>query len=375
MLLFLSKSVHNQFFRIDMKVGVFLKFILYVLVYHIFFHITYFLTYDVLKYHKNHQIKIPESLWKQILVTFLSSLFICLFLPILENEIKLPFVLALAATLFMGLIMTKDAWFIYLNYMKKYKDSYFFKYNQFTLEYQKQFAASSPTVSFYDLPRKKGLEIINFIKPYKLLVKKSNGINSCSLLKENTIVITEGCFTLPLGEIKALLAHELMHFKIDGKISIKRRKLFFFIKLYLIFILFFVGAFLLKDAIDIFQLLFILLVCIYALYLLFFHLVIPERYLYQFSELKCDRLACTLKGVKQKDMLSLLKRFKTKKNKAKEKWYLKIIRRYFLFGDHPNIDYRIKKIEKYHRWSILDYFALPIHLLKQLMKGKGWNDN
>lgn len=61
--------------------------------------------------------------------------------------------------------------------------------------------------------------------------------------------------------------------------------------------------------------------------------------------------------------------------KKDEKLYLKMIRRYFLFGDHPNISYRIKRIKKYRKWSIIDYVQLPLHLLKQLIIGKGWNDD
>lgn len=100
----------------------------------------------------------------------------------------------------------------------------------------------------------------------------------------------------------------------------------------------------------------------------------PERYLYQLSELKCDRLACKLKDINRSDMISLLKRLQSK-NKLSEKWYLKIIRRYFLFADHPNINFRIKLIKKYHNWSIVDYMILPLHLIKQLLIGKGWNDD
>lgn len=350
--------------------------LLRIFMFNIFYHITFILTYDVYKYHKENNIVFLDNFKKEIIHLISLPIITFILWNIFMNLFDIPILLDIISYFFLGFILTRDIWLLYLYKMTKYENTYFYTFSKMEPYYLKKYCKNSSKSILNKIPKEKIIEIQNFIKkyPYKLIVKKTNRINSYADLEKNEIMITEGSLNLPINEIKAMLAHEIMHFQVDGKVSVKKRKIIFFILLYFLILLFYIVAILIKDSYALIRLIFILLLCIYLFYFVFFHVVIPERYLFQLSELKCDRLACLIDGVKKEDMLALLNRLKSiSNNKSNEKLYLKIIKRYFLFYDHPNISYRIKKIKKYREWSIIDYITLPIHLIKQLLIGKGWN--
>lgn len=352
-----------------------MELILCVLIFNIFYHISYFLMHDIVKYYKSKHTKPYKGFYKQIVYIFSIQL-ISLSLPFILKKFEIPIILRFIAYLIFGLTFSKDVWIMFESKMKDKDDLYYSKYYKMDFFYIKSYINDCIETSCNE-EKHKLKEISKFMEkfPYKVIIKKSKYINAFSYLDENKIIITQGCLKLPINEIKAILGHEIMHFDVDGNSSTKKRKIAFFCKLYIIFFSFGLVALTLKKAFPIVKIIFLLLLFIYIMYFIFFHLVIPERYLFQLSELKCDRLACLIEGVDKNGMLSLLERIKKYSHHSKEIWYLKIIRRYFLFESHPNINYRIKQIKKYHNWSIIDYIKIPIHLTKQLLIGKGWSDN
>lgn len=153
---------------------------------------------------------------------------------------KEPFILRSATFFLIGLILTRDVWGMYLTKMKNYKDSYYYKYYKMDPFYLKNLTKSSPKFIAND-HLKKIEEITNFINnyPYQIEIKRANFINAYADLRNKKIVITSACLNIPVGELKAMLGHKIMHFYVDGKITEKRRKINFFITLYLIFSHFF----------------------------------------------------------------------------------------------------------------------------------------
>lgn len=353
-----------------------MELIIEILIFHLFYGITYVLTWDIIKYHQEKKIPLPPFLKKQQIFCCITYILVFFLGPTLLQMLDTPFPLAAVAYLIFGMLFTKDVWTIYQCNMVKYQDFYYYKYAKLDPFYLRNYIQQQETEDTSWVAVEKMKEIKAFMKPYPYLlkVKKSGGINAYSDLEKKEIVMTSGCFLLPTDEIKALLAHEIMHFQVDGKVSTKKKKILLFATIYLIYLGFLISAFFLRKTFPIIKIFFLFLLLFFTLYVAFFHIILPERYLYQWSELKCDRLACSLEGVDRKAMIHLLERLRKKKTK-KEVWYLKIIRRYFLFAAHPNINFRIKKLEKYRKWSILDYLTLPPHLIYRLLIGKGWSDN
>ncbi len=345
------------------------------LLFHVFYHISYILAWDVYTYHKKKKICVPKNFFKNCVVMFfIPNLFLIAFF-VMYFFFAIPAILLLMSSIVFGNITTRSMWDVYAGMMKKYEDHYFSKYDVSNPIHLYEYSSSSIKKNWEEIPEEKRKAILHFLKPYpyQLIISQNNILNSRAELDTNQIIITKACLTLPIEEIKALLAHEIMHFKVDGKMSDKKRKILFFCSLYFLFFLFYLAAVILRNSSPYCKIFYLLLFCLYLFYFIFFHLVLPERYLYELSELKCDRLACNIKDVKRESMILLLSRMKDKPKK-REIWYLKMIRRYILFQAHPNISYRIYKIKHYHNWSIFDYLELPIHLLKQLILGKGWND-
>lgn len=276
----------------------------------------------------------------------------------------------------LGPLITRGLWILYTEKMKNFEDFYFSKYYKSDYFFMRKYITECPTISSLFIPSQKLREIIEFMSdyPYPVIIKKSKLMNAYADLGRKEIILTEGALSLPIEEIKAMLGHELIHFEVDDKITLNKRKFLLFISLYFFFVCFLLFIFFFRHANVWIKAVLELFFAFFLVFFTFYCAVMPERYLYQFSELKCDRLACTLNNVSREGMISLLKRGKMSKRK-KEKWYLKMARRYFLFDDHPNISFRIKLIENYRKWSILDYIILPTHLVKQLIIGKGWNDD
>ncbi len=356
-----------------------IRYILAFFFFHLFYHVSYFLTFDVISYHLKKKTPLSDSIECYIHIFYV--IFTSILFPYFSIVFFRPFgfsVFPFFLTFCLGIAFTKDVWNFYRKCMISYSDFSYYKYYQMDPCYLRKYFSRCRLLSMEDIDFHRYQEIQKFLSlyPYSLEIRESRQINAYSDLEENKILITTACFQLPIKEIKAMLGHEIMHFEVDGKISNRKRKRYFFLKLYGILLLFSVSFFLISFFPVILQLLVLFFFSIFCCLFFFFHVVMAERYLYQLSELKCDRLACQLEDVSKEGMLALLQRIeKMKVSKRKEKWYLRIIRRYFLFADHPNIRYRIKKIKKYRNWSIVDYVMLPAHLIKQLLLGKGWNDD
>lgn len=346
----------------------------------IFFNITYNITFwiikDIIKYYFQNKLKIPIKVYIHILYT----VGICIFAPIIifavADLFKVETIIQIIFSAALGIIFTKDVWFMSSQIMKKYKDSYFYIFSkQDPYSIRKNLSKNLTNINEFQ----KGTisQVIRFMNPYpyQLFINPSKTINACSYLDENKIVITKGLLSLPLDEIKAALGHEIMHFEVDGLDSDKKKKKRLFVTLYLIYLAFFIVSMIASMISKYLLLLIVIFLAGYIFVFIFCHVVIAERYLYQMSELKCDRLACQLPGVTKEGMIKLLTRLEKAQNHNIKKypWYLEIIRRYFLFEDHPNIKYRIKRIKKYCNWNILEFIKVPLHMCFRLITGKGWN--
>lgn len=353
-----------------------MKIILEILAFHIFYHISYFVTFDVWKYCKGKNINFLKEYRREILYLIGMPFLIFLMGSFFLEKMESPLIGNILFFFLLGPLITRDLWILYTEKMKNYEDFYFSKYYKSDYLFMKRYITECPTISHFLISNQKIRKITEFMSdyPYPLVIKKSKLMNAYADLERKEIILTEGALSLPIEEVKAMLGHELIHFEVDGKMSLHKRKILFFISLYVILAFLLLIIFFFRHANSLVKLILIFLFLFFLCYFIFYSGVMPERYLYQFSELKCDRLACTLNGVSREGMISLLKRGKVSKRK-KEKWYLKMARRYFLFDDHPNISFRIKLIENYRKWSILDYILLPTHLIKQLILGKGWNDD
>lgn len=350
--------------------------ILEVLAFHIFYHISYFVTYDVMRYCKKKEMNFFKEYQREFLYLIGMPFLIFVLGSFFLEKVDSPVIGNILFFFLVGSLITRDLWILYTEKMRAFEDFYFSKYYKLDFYFKKSYLKECPSVSSYPISGEKMGKIMDFMEDfsYPLIIKRSRMINAYADLAKKEIILTEGALTLPIEEIKAMLGHEILHFQVDGQISLRKRKILFFISLYFLLgtILFLI--FLFRHANPLIKLILIFLLLFFFFFFIFYSGVMPERYLYQFSELKCDRLACNLNGVSREGMIALLKRGKSAK-KPKERWYLKMVRRYFLFDDHPNISFRIKLIENYRKWSILDYVLLPIHLVKQLMIGKGWNDD
>ena len=340
----------------------------------IVYHINFFVLKDIINYYKKKNITIDKKLYKELIFVIFLPILIPIFIKYIEFFFDYNIFLEIIFSFCMGIVFTKSNWFLCLNRMKEYKDTYFYVFSKKDFyNINKQLREFSIKVSINNNNKK--YEILEFMNsfPYELYLNRSKEINACACLDENKIIITEGLLRLPIEEVKAAIGHEIIHLKINSKNKGKYSKIKFFLKLYSVYFLIAIVTGLSKRFSIMLFLIFLIILLIFCFIFLFYHLLIPERYLYQFEELKCDRLACSLNGVTKEGMLNLLIRLEKYQNRKKYIWYKEIIYRYFLFDAHPNIKYRIKKIEKYHKWSVLEYIKFPFYMFIRLLEGKGWN--
>lgn len=184
---------------------------------------------------------------------------------------------------------------------------------------------------------------------------------------------------LSCDELRALIAHELMH--IHNKDYYSNNSLF---SMGTIFGFIFV-AMLYTSLIDlflrIFPLIALFLVIILPVLLIAFIIIIlyflqdKHGYWFQIRELRADRKGCKLSGNIREGMLKLLERLKVEEatEDFNTMWFQKYYFRYNRWHFHPSIDYRIKKIQEYHEWSYKDYSKLFFQTIKWVLTGKGWS--
>lgn len=336
------------------------------------YHINFFLIKDIFSYYYKNNIRIDKKLYIDLILICTLPIIIPFLITCYSNAFAANLVIESIFCILLGIYLTKGFWTSFLNRMKRYKDTYFFHFSK------KDFYTITKNLSSASINKKesyKTQQILSFMKsyPYKLYLNSSKEINACSILNENKIIITKGILKLPIEEIKAALAHEIIHFKINEKNSDKVYKIKFFIRLYLIYFFLLIIVGITKKIFPVISILCLSIFFIFNFLFIFYHLLIPERYLYHLQELKCDRLACKLPGVTTGGMISLLSRLQKLQKPKKYIWYQEIIYRYFLFEAHPNIEFRIKSIKKYHNWSILEFIKYPNYMLIRIISGKGWN--
>ncbi|MGM1050014.1 MAG: M48 family metalloprotease [Bacillota bacterium] len=184
---------------------------------------------------------------------------------------------------------------------------------------------------------------------------------------------------LSFDELRALIAHELMH--IRNKDYRSNNSLFSLGTIYG----FLFGTMLYASLIDLFRKLFPLfaLVLLIALPLLLIAFIIiflyflcsKHGYWFQIRELRADRKSCKLSGNMREGMLKLLERLKVEEaaENSNTLWFQKYYSRYNSWHSHPSIEYRIKKIQDYKEWSYKDYFKHFFQTIKWAIIGKGWS--
>ena len=353
-----------------------MNYIINIIAFSLIYHICFFIIKDIIQYHKIQKIQLSPKIINRILFVIIVFIIVPIIPSLIVSLFNYGIITQLILSFGFGIIFTQNNWLIFMQHMKKYRNTYFYTFSKFD--------ASNISKSLFDTPEnlkpskeQKILDILTFMEPYpyQILVNSSNTINACSYLDENKIIITKGVLKLPIEEIMAVLGHEIKHFKVDRIKYNKDKKIKLDLSLYLIYFIIIVASAYFSVVSKYFLLVTLIIFIIYVPFFIFFHIVMTERYLYQMSELKCDRLACQLPGVTKEGMIKLLTRLeKTQKNYIKKyPWYLEIIRRYFLFEDHPNIKYRIKRIKKYCNWNILEFIKVPLHMCFRLITGKGWN--
>lgn len=195
--------------------------------------------------------------------------------------------------------------------------------------------------------------------------------------KPTAIALTKGCLRLNIRMIAAIMGHEIAHLK--NKDYRKESLLIF--KLYLtgtlIFVLYLecmdILTYLMPTIGNIISIITFPFILVYFVGMLFYYNVNGKRYLYQIQEIRADRVGCEMKGVTKDGMLELL--YSLKESNCwfyKLKWYKRIYIRYFELVEHPCIDYRIKLIKNYRKWSMIDYFKHALQVIKWFFTGKGW---
>ncbi|AIQ75875.1 MULTISPECIES: M48 family metalloprotease [Paenibacillus] len=184
---------------------------------------------------------------------------------------------------------------------------------------------------------------------------------------------------LSFDELRALIAHELMH--IRNKDYRSNNSLFSLGTIYG----FLFGTMLYASLIDLFRKLIPLfaLVLIIALPLLLIAIIIiflyflcsKHGYWFQIRELRADRKSCKLSGNMREGMLKLLERLKVEEAAENSNilWFQKYYSRYNSWHSHPSIEYRIKMIQDYTEWSYRDYFKHFSQTIKWAIIGKGWS--
>ncbi|MEB4782132.1 M56 family metallopeptidase [Paenibacillus jamilae] len=197
--------------------------------------------------------------------------------------------------------------------------------------------------------------------------------------KHSVFLSSYWCNKFNPDEVTALMAHELMHIKNkDGGVTSLFRPISFIITLLVSYMLFgYLGIFVVVDIPFVGALIAIIyvLLTIPVILLMIYLMTDMHGFWEQLSEIKADRYSCEIEGVTRDGLISLLTKLKRLDDKdlATYKWYEKIVLRYKVRPTHPNLEYRIRLIEHYKRWSVKDYFLLILSTIKWAVTGKGWN--
>ncbi|MFC6547681.1 M48 family metalloprotease [Cohnella cellulosilytica] len=197
-------------------------------------------------------------------------------------------------------------------------------------------------------------------------------------LKGDAIVLTtEACEEFSDEELKALVAHELMHIKCKDynfKGTLFSMSVIF---------TFFSGMLLYVHIIDLIKTYFVYVALVLVLVLpvvmagffaVFIYLLYDKHgYWYQIREMRADRLACELIPEIRLGLLKLLKRMQDKDMDSNTPWYKKLPERYSRWHTHPSLNYRIHLLQNYRKWSYKEYIKHFIQTLKWAISGKGWS--
>lgn len=195
--------------------------------------------------------------------------------------------------------------------------------------------------------------------------------------KPMAIALTKGCMRLNIKMIAAIMGHEIAHLKNKDY----RKESFLIFKLYLVGTLIFIIylkcmdilTYLMPTIGNVVSIVTFPIILVYFIGMLFYYNIDGKRYLYQIQEIRADRVGCEMTGVTKDGMLELLYSLKESNGWFyKLKWYKRIYIRYFELVEHPCIDYRIKLIKNYRKWSIIDYFKHAFQVIKWFFTGKGW---
>ncbi|KFN12196.1 MAG: M48 family metalloprotease [Paenibacillus macerans] len=194
----------------------------------------------------------------------------------------------------------------------------------------------------------------------------------------NAVVLTtEACEEFSDEELKALIAHELIHIKYkdyDFKSTLfSTSTIFLFIAgmLTYVYIVGIISAYLVYVALVL--VLAIPVMMIVFLGMLIYLLYAKHGYWYQIREMRADRKACELIPEIRLGLIKLLKRMQNENMETNIPWYRKLPERYSRWHTHPSLDYRIHLLQNYKKWSYKEYIRHFFQTLKWAITGKGWS--
>ncbi|MDT0123955.1 M48 family metalloprotease [Paenibacillus sp. RRE4] len=184
---------------------------------------------------------------------------------------------------------------------------------------------------------------------------------------------------LSYDELRALIAHELMH--IRNKDYRSNDILFSLGTIYVSLFATILYASLIDLISNLFPFLAIVLLIvlplllIVSLIILLYFLHSKQGYWFQIGELRADRKSCMLSGDMREGMLNLLERLKYEEEteNSNKIWFQRYFSKYNSWHSHPSVDYRIKMIQNYKQWSYRDYFIHFLQTIKWAITGKGWS--
>lgn len=197
---------------------------------------------------------------------------------------------------------------------------------------------------------------------------------NCGFNEKDSLIFTEKCKELDLDELAAVVGHEIVHLtKNEGFFGKIFKNIFYTISTVIFLIAYFMSAYeyiayTYQDNQGILPI-FIITSILFVL----LDLGVWSRYIGQIEEIKADRKACNIVGTKD-GLLKFLKKMNKQQNEEFNKLPLfkKIFVNYFSAGDYPSMEYRLKLIEEYNRWSIIDYFRHFFTMFKWFFTGRGW---
>jgi Zn-dependent protease with chaperone function len=241
------------------------------------------------------------------------------------------------------------------------------------------FPPSTHIVNVFNEIQKK-LEIENVT----LLVENNDILTGRALLKpifsqgNNAVILTtRACEELPDEELRALIAHEMIHIK-NRDYNVKST-LFSMITIFCLYAAIIMYSYIIQFARLYFVYLAVILllgipVMMIVFFGVFFYLLYAKHgYWFQIREMKADRLACELLPEIREGMILLLKRLQKEDWEPDKPWYKKIPDRYNIWHTHPNLNYRIHLLQHYKKWSYKEYVTHFFQTLKWAITGKGWS--